>query len=484
MRSRTLSALRAGFLAAALAAVVMPALAAARDRSAETRRWEAVRAVLTSDTMTEEIFLEAIASAETAVRKAGVYRAGGDPALAVSARARYAMPNALRDPAWTVRRLACRALAVLPDSAARTALEERARIDPELRVRTHAITALAALADPSSEPLLRDLLEDSSFAVRGTAAKALGSFPSTGAGSRLRELEQTDPEIYVRVRARESLDRLGLPADASATAVAASEQRTIPIPSLAALVLALVALGLAVFAYQRERGTLVALGVFASMAVGLVLFALGQKESPVPGQVRRVSVVRVAFDSGARHLLGSSQEQSTFVALLAEDAASLLGLGLETAALIPEIATARSLGREQYDAERILEILRSDRGEEGLLLVTSQDIYQEPFYATSGLGAPGVSVVSLRTIDPVYQQEGVGTAGDRVVLRERARRLILHELGHLADLDHCAAPRCLMGSIEEVEEFMGQDATTCGACRETVRGLLQGEPTGRGIGDG
>lgn len=134
--------------------------------------------------------------------------------------------------------------------------------------------------------------------------------------------------------------------------------------------------------------------------------------------------------------------------------------------LLPEavIELRRLPGREQLDASHLLEQLEARATAESRLLVgvTSEDVAIAVFTFVFGLARQGgrACLVSLARTDPRFY----GLPPSPELDETRAVCEILHELGHLAALDHCERRTCLMsfaGNIEKVDTRGGDFCPDC-----------------------
>jgi HEAT repeat protein len=75
------------------------------------------------------------------------------------------------------------------------------------RERINAVAALGQLDSPDAEAAVMDLSGDDSPDVRRFAAYALSNLATEAARDRLRDLQSTDPERFVRAAAERSLPR-------------------------------------------------------------------------------------------------------------------------------------------------------------------------------------------------------------------------------------------------------------------------------------
>jgi len=113
-------------------------------------------------------------------------------------------------------------------------------------------------------------------------------------------------------------------------------------------------------------------------------------------------------------------------------------------------AILQSLARHAPpDAERVLGVTEGDLGIPVLTFLFGQAQLDGP-----------VAVVSLCRL----RQEFYGLPPDEELLRERAIKEVLHELGHTFGLRHCANPRCSMALATHIELVDAKSAGYCAPC--------------------
>lgn len=464
------------FLAAVaiFVAAVMPAQA--------LTGWENAEAIVTAETVNAATLNIAMRSPHPAVRKAALFRAAFFQArLEQDSVETGLIIAALADPVWSVRRMACIVVDEHPLAAARPALEILAQRDSSILVRTRAISALARLHDPRSLPIFDELIGDTHFAIRGTAAKEIPAFASKNYADRLRVLSQSDPEEYVRVRAREALAKLDTETSAPLLDVTQTAPRLLhPLALFFGVAFCFLAIAVTrAILKKRLRLALSFVILFIlAPAIGFILFMRTPPRMP-----RTTNEVSLVADQGIEDL--PIFREGAMISTIAEriariDAPYGVVVTVDAHSRISGTGSSFSAGRGQFDAEKILTVLRETAGERNVALLTGKELYQEPFYSTFGVGAPGVSVISLMKIDPVYQGEGGGDTESMKVFYDRAVRLIVHEIGHMRGLNHCVQPRCVMRSIEEVEDFYRIDENFCADCRSRLsHSTLPGRPGDR-----
>jgi archaemetzincin len=127
---------------------------------------------------------------------------------------------------------------------------------------------------------------------------------------------------------------------------------------------------------------------------------------------------------------------------------------------------ARLPGRDQVDADRLLERIEAWPAAPGAVLVavTSLDLAIPIFTFVFGRARAGgrAALVSCARLDPLFY----GLPPDPELAAGRTVLEVLHELGHVAGLRHCDAALCLMrfaGSVEQVDARGGDFCSRCGS---------------------
>ncbi len=126
-------------------------------------------------------------------------------------------------------------------------------------------------------------------------------------------------------------------------------------------------------------------------------------------------------------------------------------------------------GRDQVDADKLLAALESAPVPGTVRVgVTALDVGVTIFKFVFGRAACGghAAVVSLARLTP----EHYGLAADDNLLRRRAATEILHELGHVAGLNHCTDFNCIMHFAPNVESIDVRGAHFCSECAAALPG--------------
>jgi archaemetzincin len=146
--------------------------------------------------------------------------------------------------------------------------------------------------------------------------------------------------------------------------------------------------------------------------------------------------------------------------------------------VLPEadLPLPRLPGRGQLDAAALLESLEARARAPSRLVVgvTAEDIAIAIFTFVFGLARQGgrACLVSLARTEPAFY----GLPPDQDLRDRRAVAEILHELGHLALLEHCPDRGCLMSFAGNVEKVDTRGARFCAACTPRLPGWLRGQP--------
>jgi predicted Zn-dependent protease len=148
-----------------------------------------------------------------------------------------------------------------------------------------------------------------------------------------------------------------------------------------------------------------------------------------------------------------------------------------------ELPLPRLAGRSQLDASALLASLEARASAPARLVVgvTAEDIALAIFTFVFGLARRGGSacLVSLARTDPAFY----GLPGDEKLRNERAVAEVLHELGHLALLDHCPDRGCLMSFAGNVEKVDARGTRFCTACTPRLPGWLRAPTPFGDLGD-
>jgi archaemetzincin len=157
-------------------------------------------------------------------------------------------------------------------------------------------------------------------------------------------------------------------------------------------------------------------------------------------------------------------------------------VGLACHVLPPRELPLRHIpNRDQIDANALLEQLEARAtAHAGLLVgITGEDIAVPVFTFVFGLARQGgrACVVSLARTDPSFY----GLPPDPALRDERAVAEVLHEVGHLATLEHCPDRGCLMSFAGNIERVDTRGSRFCPSCRDRLPHWLRGPEAMPGV---
>jgi archaemetzincin len=142
-------------------------------------------------------------------------------------------------------------------------------------------------------------------------------------------------------------------------------------------------------------------------------------------------------------------------------------------------------GRVQIDADRLLADAERCATRPGAVLVAlaapdmGTPLFTH-FFGRARIGGRAL-VVSVARLSPAFY----GLPEDAALVARRACLEVVHELGHVAGLRHCADSSCLMHLAHNVEAVDLRGTTWCPACAALLpRELREGGTAVRWPGDG
>lgn len=129
--------------------------------------------------------------------------------------------------------------------------------------------------------------------------------------------------------------------------------------------------------------------------------------------------------------------------------------------------------RSQYEATALLKaaLLVRPADVDRLLVVTDKDIFIPMLtfiFGQAQVEGP-TALLSLARL----KQEFYGMTGRRDLMLERARKEIVHELGHTFGLVHCQDRQCAMALSINVTNIDIKRDSLCGGCARNLAGRLE-----------
>jgi archaemetzincin len=157
--------------------------------------------------------------------------------------------------------------------------------------------------------------------------------------------------------------------------------------------------------------------------------------------------------------------EETVVTAVQRALAHVLKLDVRVDPHFPDPQPAYDPKRNQYDSSTLLVSLAHRASENGswILGLTGRDLYVPMLTFVFGQAQLGgrVAIVSLARL----RQEFYGLPADPALVRERAVKEALHEMGHALGLVHCVEPLCAMSLSTQVEQVDAKLPDICTSCR-------------------
>ncbi len=124
--------------------------------------------------------------------------------------------------------------------------------------------------------------------------------------------------------------------------------------------------------------------------------------------------------------------------------------------------------RKQYHSTIILKKIQADKPKsfDRMLGITDVDLYVSGLNFVFGEADvfSGVTVISLTRL----RQEFYGLKPDNRLLRERAIKEAIHEIGHTYGLGHCSNPKCIIHFSNSLKDTDIKRQGFCNICKNML----------------
>lgn len=126
--------------------------------------------------------------------------------------------------------------------------------------------------------------------------------------------------------------------------------------------------------------------------------------------------------------------------------------------------------RRQYRVDKLIEMLDDGNAKSGKKIIglTEVDIFLPLFTHLFGY-APLNGDRAVVSLSRLKAEDAISTEEKRELFSSRGAKEILHELGHLLGLKHCAVSWCVMRPSMEPEEIDTRDLSYCEICRSLIK---------------
>ncbi len=188
----------------------------------------------------------------------------------------------------------------------------------------------------------------------------------------------------------------------------------------------------------------------------MLLLMLGWGAAPGAAQVRSITLVPMGpvAPEVLAHLQSGLQKE--------------LAATIKTAGEIALPEGAYAPNRQQYLADAFLPLLSAQRraGTDLILGGAAVDLYVPSLNFVFGLADPRqkTCIISLARLDPQFYS----LPADPPLLRQRALKEAVHELGHCLGLGHCPDPNCIMFFSNTLADTDRKGPGFCPRCRRVV----------------
>lgn len=121
--------------------------------------------------------------------------------------------------------------------------------------------------------------------------------------------------------------------------------------------------------------------------------------------------------------------------------------------------------RHQYAAPLVLNFLK-EKFQGKVFGITDEDLYAEDLNFVFGQAQMkgNVAIISVHRLDPSFYRQ----VPNKQLLKERAVKEAIHEVGHMLGLKHCLVEKCVMTFSNTIADVDKKNKELCGSCKRQL----------------
>ncbi|NIQ06430.1 MAG: archaemetzincin family Zn-dependent metalloprotease [Candidatus Korarchaeota archaeon] len=114
--------------------------------------------------------------------------------------------------------------------------------------------------------------------------------------------------------------------------------------------------------------------------------------------------------------------------------------------------------RGQYNAPALLSYVKKEKKSRYAFALTEKDLWSGRLNFVFGQAIPGeAAILSVSRLEDEHER-----------FKERVKKEIIHEMGHVLGLSHCTNQSCVMRFSNSLKEVDRKNATLCEQCRNDL----------------
>lgn len=171
-------------------------------------------------------------------------------------------------------------------------------------------------------------------------------------------------------------------------------------------------------------------------------------------------------------LVSYGQFEKELLEKIAHNVEVEFGLPVQVSAGYADLSAFFDPARRQYDANQLVKLLDFDSTSKAIKTI---GLFHVDLFIPILTYIFGQAIFKGKTgIASVYRlrSEQYGLRGNKNLLYERFRKVVIHELGHTFGLIHCHIPSCVMRSTTYVEEIDQKKHHFCNKCRSELEKVI------------